>query len=91
MIRPARFVVEKCDRVPEGSVVIRDLDAPGAASVTNDAENVVFSLWKGGYLGTTRAPKRLFYFDSEGFLDELLHDLGMFVGFAPGPDRKVLR
>lgn len=39
--------------------------------------------------------RRLFYFDSErtdeapeGNLDELVHEGGVFKGFAPGPDRR---
>ncbi len=51
-------------------------------TVTNDAEHVVAEMARVYGLGT----RRLFYFDSEGQLDELVHDgNGRFVRFAPGP------
>jgi hypothetical protein len=60
-------------------VVIADLDA--GRSVTNDAEAVVRELHLGG-LGK----RRLFYYDSFGVLDEILHDgKGNWLGFKPGP------
>lgn len=65
-----------------GPLVIRDLNA--GRSVTNDAERVVRELWEQGRLFNER---RLFYYDSEGSLDELVHDEGTFVRFAPGPGR----
>lgn len=62
-------------------VVIRDIGHDrGRPSVTNDAEGVVARVKN---LGS----RRLFYFDSQGDLDELLHVGGVFVGFAPGPGR----
>lgn len=45
-------------------------------TVTNDAENVV------DYLLPLLQGRRLFYFDSEGDLDELLIHDGKFAGFA---------
>ena len=53
-------------------------------TVTNDAENVVRELAVQGLLP---AGRRLFYYDSDGRLDELLVKDGAFVGFAPGPGR----
>ncbi len=73
--------------VPPTSLVIRDLCLPGI-SVTNDAEFVVRQLWTRGLLPDGR---RLFYYDSEGYLDELLRDRGKFRGFKPGPGRTVQR
>lgn len=78
-------------RVPEECtterIVIRDTGAPWdrCATVTDDAEHVVriVDTWWRLSVGT-----RLYYYDSEGFLDELLHNgAGGFMGFAPGPGR----
>ena len=51
-------------------------------TITNGAEDVVEQLLGNGQL---RPGMRLFYFDSEGMLDELRHDGQRFTGFAPGP------
>ncbi len=61
-------------------IVIRDVGhAHGRMTVTNDAETVVFDLG-------LPAGCRLFYYDSSGDLDELVHDgHGIFIGFAAGP------
>ena len=66
-------------------VVIRDTGhVYGCPTITNDAEDVVRAISKHGLM----VGKRLFYYDSEGQLDELLHDgRGGFLGFAPGPGR----
>lgn len=53
-------------------------------TVTNAAEAVVEELYRLGYLTTG---KRLFYYDSLGWLDEIEHADGRFVGFRPGPGR----
>ena len=56
--------------------VIRDND--GQRSVTNSAEEVVEFLNNQGLLGS----KRLLYYDTEGYKDELVHDgHGKFLGF----------
>jgi len=49
-------------------------------TVTNDAEWVVETLAKDHALGD----RRLFYLDSEGQIDELLHSAGRFTGFKAG-------
>lgn len=49
-------------------------------TITNGAEEVVEKLFKQGYLPENR---RLFYYDSDGELDELVHDKGTFIRFAP--------
>lgn len=65
----------------EEKIVIRDVGRE-CMSVTNDAEAVVRDLQQNRMLDG----RRLFYFDSEGQLDELKHDgNGLFTGFAPGP------
>lgn len=63
-------------------VVIRDVGPwDQHATVTNAAEHVVAELHgKFGLKG-----RRLFYYDSDGRRDELLHDgAGRFTGFGPG-------
>lgn len=71
-------------RTPHG-VLIRDTG--GQLSVTNDAETVVAMLLAAGDL---HPGQRLFYFDSEGRLDELVHDGSKFTGFKPGPADGVI-
>lgn len=61
------------------AVVIRDERTHDLPSITNDAENVVADL-----LPALRG-RRLFYYDTQGQLDELLVKDGKFAGFAPGP------
>lgn len=66
-------VLTNCD----AEVVIKDLNT-SSMSVTNDAENVVFDLYDRGALWHG---KRLLYFDSNGDLDEIVHEHGRFVDF----------
>lgn len=67
-----------------GQTVIRvvDLytDACPSMTVTNDAENVVAHVV--GHLGC----HRIFYQDTDGQWDELVHQDGVFSTFAPLPD-----
>lgn len=61
-------------------LVIRDVGPwTRHATVTNDAENVVASLIR---LGILKVDQRLFYYDSEGVLGELVHEGGRFVTYA---------
>jgi hypothetical protein len=69
--------------VPGEPLVILDRNL-GNMSVTNDAEAVIESLVREGLLP---AGRRLFYYDSDGGLDEITHKNGAFVDFAPGPKR----
>ena len=64
--------------IRDEAVECRDLGGP--VSVTNDAEAVCRWLFE------RFGPRRYVYVDSEGRRDELLHDQGRFIGFAPGPD-----
>lgn len=64
-----------------GCLVIRDMGVENM-SVTNDAEDVVRSLFNVRIL---KPGQRLLYYDSVGKLDELLVKDGKFAGFAPGP------
>lgn len=61
-------------------VTIRDLNL-GNISVTNDAEEVLERIGKEVDL----SDKKVQYYDSCGQLDRLLHENGVFAGFAPGP------
>lgn len=80
------YTVVRDDRGMQRALVIRDEN--GKTSITNDAEAVVERLYMSGRLPVGR---RLFYFDSEGRLDELLHDdAGRFVGYASGPESQRL-
>jgi hypothetical protein len=64
-------------------VVIRDLGPwDKFKTVTNAAEDVVAELVADGEL---KAGQRLFYYDSDGNLDEILIKDGCFAGFAPVP------
>lgn len=77
MLRASYRIEEQTDE----KVVIRDVGRD-CMSVTNDAEAVVRDLHRNGML----SGQRLFYYDSEGQLDELKHDgSGVFTGFATGP------
>lgn len=62
-------------------VIIRDLGPwDQHPTVTNDAENVVQELIKAGILTEN---KRLFYYDSEDELSELIVKDNKFLGFGP--------
>ncbi len=62
-------------------LVIRDLGPwDHYMTVTNAAESVVNTLWLLGHLA---AGRRLYYYDSLGSLDELVHKDGVFKGFLP--------
>lgn len=68
------------------AVTIRDVGHDrGCRTVTNDAERVVGDLHRRSLLGT----RRLFYYDSFGMLDEIVHDdQGRFTAFRPGPRKQ---
>ena len=64
------------------SVVVRDVGGLRDMSLTNDVEAVVEDLFIRGLLPEGRL---LFYFDSDGRLDQIKHSGGVFLDFAPGP------
>jgi YD repeat-containing protein len=74
--RHAKYQIVKSD---ESEIVIRDLGPwDRHPTVTNDAAWVVANLH------TVLRRRRLFYYDSEGRLDEIIvTDGGRFAGFAP--------
>ena len=57
-------------------LVIKDENC--GKSVTNDAEYVTQTLFDMGWLPNGR---RLFYYDTDGSLDELMHENGVFKDF----------
>lgn len=63
-------------------LIIRDVGHMDHKSITNDAANVVADLVSNEYLP---AGRRLYYYDSQGQLDELIVKDGEFAGFARGP------
>jgi hypothetical protein len=77
----ANYIVVRND--PGGPLYIKDVGPwDQYKSVTNAAEVVIEELYASGKLWHGR---RLLYFDSEGELDEIVHDKGRFARFAPGP------
>ena len=82
-MRGANFIITEDDFLQKQALVIRDVGPwDKYPTVTNDAEGVVARLHSEGRLP---AGRRLFYIDSDGQKDELLHEKGVFKGFAPGP------
>lgn len=61
-------------------VVIRD-DNIGR-SITNEAEKVCALLWNEGTLTGEDGQKRLYYYDTEGDVAELVHEHGLFIDIA---------
>jgi len=79
MGRKANFDV--LENIPGNPLVIRDIGPwDKHLSVTNDAEGVVELLVKSGLLDNNR---RLFYYDTNNNLDELVIKNGKFAGFSP--------
>jgi len=77
----SKFSIQHVD---DNTVLIKDLSNQynKYISITNDAENVVEYLTKAGILNKKR---RLFYIDTEGDVDELVHDgNGTFIKFKTG-------
>lgn len=64
---------------PDVIHIIDESNDTGSVSVTNDAENVVRAVVD------RFGNKRILYTDTMGNVDELVHDNGVFTGFAPGP------
>ncbi len=80
MSHHARYQIEA---TTESQVTIRDVGAhDGDLTVTNDAEWVVFAMLSEG---TLKPGQRLYYYDSDGALDEIVVHQGRFAGFAPVP------
>jgi len=84
----ARYAIEVHESTPE-RLVIRDMVNipfhPQQLSVSNDAAAVIADLQQRGFLNFSETHRRVFYYDSDGALDELVHNgQGKFLHFAPG-------
>ena len=81
MTRTSRANYMIVEDKPGHPLVIRDI-GPWAhyLTITNDAESVVEELFQSARLPHAR---RLFYFDSDGDLDEIVIRDGKFAGFHP--------
>lgn len=81
-MKHANYVIVADDPLSTGALVIRDVGPwDRHPTITNDAEHVVEELSAAGKLPPGR---RLYYYDSEDQLDELLIAHARFAGFAPG-------
>lgn len=76
---PANYII--VEDIENRPLIIKDIGPwDKYFSVTNDAENVVMKLYKEHKLENNR---RLFYYDSNNELSELLYDsYGSFEGFT---------
>lgn len=82
MPRQANYEIVEDRHASGGPLVIRDLGPwDRHPSVTNAAEEVVVRLVESGEL---HGGQRLFYYDSEGDLDEIVVRAGQFAGFRTG-------
>lgn len=81
MLRARFDVLVNIPTASDGPLYLRDLSASrGSMTITNDAEAVVKHCAASGMLGRAK-DRRILYYDSEGDLDELVHDRGVFLGF----------
>lgn len=71
----AEYTIE----VQSDHVILTDCGGPDVPTITNDAEAVLREVKALGYLTNGQ---RVFYYDSEGIVAELLHVDGEFAGFA---------
>lgn len=63
-----------------GPLIIKDIGPwDKFSTITNDVEGVVARLIGGNIL---KEHQKLFYYDSEGYLDEILVKDGKFIGFC---------
>jgi hypothetical protein len=76
-----RVVAYSVVSMNDNMVVIRDeyLDSNPTLTITNGVEDVVKELTNLDILGD----RRLLYYDTDDYLDEILHESGSFKGFAP--------
>lgn len=81
MSRRANYLIIESES-DRGRLVIHDIGPwDQFRTITNAAELVILELAASGLLWNGR---KLFYLDSSGDRDELLHFDGQFVGFRPG-------
>lgn len=84
-----RALFEFCDvppSLPDTAIVLRDVGHDkGFMSVTNAVEEVTASVLRIARQLNEPPDARIFYYDSDGRLDEICHDGRKFLGFKPGP------
>lgn len=81
-MKGARYVIAEDDFMGEFPLVIRDVGPwDKHLTVTNDAVAVVEQLVAAGQL---HGGRRLYYYNSEGRLDEVVIANGRFAGFVRG-------
>ena len=80
----ARYdILQKPDDQGRGPWILSDIGPwDKYPPITSDVEYVVDDLY---CIHGLRNGERVFYFDSERNLDEILHENGKFKGFKPGP------
>lgn len=80
----ARINPETVPELPYGSYLIKSIGVADDVTIANNASSIVRSLVADGM----KDRNRLFYYDSEGNIDEITHRDGRHIGFAPGPFRE---
>jgi hypothetical protein len=61
--------------------IVDNSNVAGSKTITNDAEEVISYLFNVGFLSCSQ---RVYYKDTNGCIDELLHFDGRFKGFKSG-------
>lgn len=79
----ANYIIVEEPFAGQEPIIIKDVGPwDRYSTVTNAAEMVVAELYAQARLVHGQP---LYYFDSEGQLDEIVHEHGQFRGFRPGP------
>lgn len=77
----------KIEELSDDKLIIRDIGPHDKyATVTNDVDNVVKTLYETGHLTDNM---RLFYYDSYNDFDEIIHLNSRFLRFKPIPQLPV--
>jgi hypothetical protein len=72
------------DECTDEELVIRDIGPWNEyLTVTNAAEQVIEELFHDGRLTSLTGWRQVFYYDSDGNRDEIVHERGVFKGFKP--------
>ena len=78
----AHWSIERIDHHRKIIFIFDEND--GSRTITNSAEQVTSEVFDGVNLPEDVLTYRLFYYDTDGNWDELMHDRGQFIDFAPG-------
>ena len=66
-------------------IIVRDLGPHDQfPTITNAVERLIYDLRNHGYLGDSSKEKRLGYYDSSDWLDEIIYNSNGFVSFRVG-------